>query len=123
MLICLPVLSFIFLILFYRNKFPSLGWRVGYILAAVTLAFWAVIFIEIANLFSSVTSSWVIGFWSAMLISAVGLLGWSNPKKLLTLGKLPKLGIFEYACLAGILLIFLANAVVAFSFPLIIGTR
>jgi len=116
-MICLPVLSFIFFVLFYKNKFPSFGWRVGYILAAVTIGFLTVIFMEIAGLFSLMTASFVRDFWFAMVIFSSGLFGWSGPKRLFKNCARLEFGIFEYVCVAGIALILLINALVAFSYP------
>jgi len=117
MWIVLPVLSFVFLILFYRTKFPSLGWRAGYILAAVTLASSAVIFIEAASLFSAITALSVRGFWIAMTVVSGGLFGRCVRKGSLKLPALKDFGIFERLCVASLLLIFLINALVAFVAP------
>lgn len=117
MLLCLPLFSFILFILFFRNKFSFLGWRLVYILSAVTLSFFAVIFIETASLFSNVTPSSVSAFWFAMTLVSAGLLRWSKPTNLFKLPSMPPLGIFEYIAFIGIVLILLINALVAFSFP------
>ncbi len=117
MWIALPLFSFIFAILIYRVKFPAVGWRMAYLLAAVTLMFLAAAFLEAASLFSAISVFSVRAFWLGVTVSLSGVCVWLMKKDHLRFDDLPGISLLEWAWLLGLGALVFISAFVAFIAP------
>ena len=116
-MILLPLVSFVSLVLYLRIKFPSFGWRLAYILAAVALVSTAVLFLEGASIFAAVTLDNVRLFWIVVTLSTAGLCAWHWRARTVLFANLPRLGRAEILLGFGAGAILLVNAAVAFIAP------
>ncbi|MEI8011080.1 MAG: hypothetical protein WCI27_01175 [Candidatus Omnitrophota bacterium] len=117
MWIMLPVTAFILALLYYRIKVSFAGWRFAALLAAVTLAVLAVLFIEIASPFSALSSLSVRLFWGGMILLFGLMAGWRLKRTGFRFSRLPPLGWMEWGALGLVAILFIINIGVAFIAP------